>query len=78
VKRATAKEILAFWLYSIRKEAGLDDYGSVDTDQAGAEHIIKFFEDMNDANSETVRDWQWEHIFEDYQMFQSLCSEIRE
>ena len=78
MKRTTAKEIIAFWLYALRKEAGLDDYGSSDTDQNGAENIIRFFENLNDKKTVTIRDWQWEKMYEDYKMFQNLCDEIDE
>ena len=76
MKRTTAKEIIAFWLYMIRKESELDGYGSAETDQHGAENIIKFFEDMKDGKS--TRNWQWEKTYEDYKAFQSLVDEIKE
>ena len=44
MKRWMAKEIIAHWNYLLRKECGLEDYGSADTDQAEAEKIIEFFD----------------------------------
>ena len=78
MKRATAKEIISFWLYMLRKEANLGDYGSSDTDQNGAENIIKFFEDLKNKEKVTIRDWQWEKMYEDYKSFQSIVGEIDE
>ena len=78
MKRSTAKDILAFWLYKIRCEAELEHFGNADSDQADAERIIRFFEDMSNPDSDTCRDWIWEQKREDYKDFQGVFDAITE
>ena len=74
MKKNTCREIIAHAIYQLRKEANLEEFGSVQTDQDEAERIIKFFTEINDKD--IVRDWRWERNFEDYRMYQSICENI--
>lgn len=72
--RAKAKEIISFWLYLDRKEAGLEDYGSAQTDQDGAERVLQFFEKTE--RGELTKNWQWQHTYEDYKRFECIYQQI--